>query len=176
MSYHHDMLRRPVKWRCGECSAPTEENAPPPLTGRQAELLGAVAENEPNLRTALDRLRFLEDGQIRARRRVEESEADAPPPLTEEQLERLTTAFLAAGALDEPVCLPRRLVPAILARLDHLEAENERLQRANDEKTAAINDALDELGIPGPGYPAPVGEAVKHLRRVVLRHKGGEDG
>jgi hypothetical protein len=32
---------------------------------------------------------------------------------------------------------------------------------------AAIKGALDELGVPGPGYPAPVANAVGILRRAL---------
>lgn len=68
---------------------------------------------------------------------------DAPPQLTEEQLERLTTAALAAGALDEAVSLPRSLVAATLARLDYLE------RRVEEELEARLGRASGYALAPG---------------------------
>jgi len=51
---------------------------------------------------------------------------------------------------------------------EHRYTKNlERLESERDAYRKAIEDALNELGVPGPGYPAPVANAVGILRNAL---------
>jgi hypothetical protein len=83
----------------------------------------------------------------------------------------------AYQAHDEP---ERSAVTAALtAAYPHLHAREYalsalRVQAENERLRAQIQRALNELGVPGPGYPAPVANAVDIL--ASLSDEGGDDG
>ena len=82
------------------------------------------------------------------------SKSDAPfiPESKDEEISRLK------AELEKKV----RYIHAQVDELDELKAELK-------EARKVMNNALNELGVPQPGYPAPVGNAVEMLRDYLNR-------
>lgn len=55
----------------------------------------------------------------------------------------------------------------LIERLERVEAERDRDKQEMERLEEAIRRALDELGVPGEGYPAPVVEAVTILQAAL---------
>jgi hypothetical protein len=83
-----------------------------------------------------------------------------------------------AGAVEQIAELERLLHQANTEREDWKrwclahEAEVGRLRQQLEGAVGDLRAALNELGVPGPDYPAPVANAVDHIK-AALAHLGG---